>query len=193
MQFILIEPSFARRTFSSRGGCVKRGCDPCADNFTVLYRVLCIARTSVHSGTSPPNESLPSGSVSKLPVSLTSSGSPGHLPSRPVSTLCSDDAAPHLSSSARVVRSAPVSLKWQSPAITPARKLSPAPTELTGPIVRYLELQNIIGHLKYKIIVFQGQFSILSAFSIQKFEKPLAFVLQFAVRRHELLHSDDPR
>ena len=46
--------------------------------------------------------------------------------------------------------------------------------------VSYLELQ-INGHFKFKkIIVFQGQFSILSAFSIEKL-KNMAFLLQFAV------------
>ena len=41
---------------------------------------------------------------------------------------------------------------------------------------------------QYKIIIFQGQFSILSAFSVEKSETKLAFALQFATRldRHAL-------
>ena len=45
----------------------------------------------------------------------------------------------------------------------------------------YLELQQWMAIFQYEIIVFQGQFSIISAFSIGIRNK-LAFTLQFAVQ-----------
>ena len=39
---------------------------------------------------------------------------------------------------------------------------------------------------QYKTIVFQGQFSIVSAFSMKKNRKKLAFILQFAVHLRAL-------
>ena len=44
----------------------------------------------------------------------------------------------------------------------------------------YLRFAKSMAIFRYKIIVFQGQFSILSAFSIEQLQKQLAFRLQFA-------------
>ena len=68
---------------------------------------------------------------------------------------------------------------WQmSPRLTRHRQLR---QNRRGRSSRYLELQNKRPFFNTKPIVFQGQFSILSAFSIQKTRIKLAFLVQFSV------------